>query len=88
MKTIILDETLLERAIEAASQPTHDEVTIDLGDYVHHLVDSDASEDEIFELLSVIYSIGLAFVDLGFKIDPCHEDSRQDSGDQLDLNEQ
>ena len=43
---------------------------IDLNAFAHHLEGTDYSEEEMQEYLSIFWSIAIAFVDLGYGLNP------------------
>ena len=63
---------------ERSAQPPA--LTLDLVKYARYVDGFDLSEEQKVELLHAAWSIVVAFVDLGFRIDPVHQACGQDGG--------
>lgn len=69
----------------ANSEPQNNPLTIDWDLYSEMLAESDLSESETKEFIETLWSIVVAFVDLGFGIHPVQQATPESSGQDADI---
>ncbi|MEM8497851.1 MAG: hypothetical protein AAF542_07485 [Pseudomonadota bacterium] len=55
-------------------------IAVDYDRYLHHLEDSDIDESQKREFIDALWSVIVAFVDLGFGVHPLQQVSARDDG--------